>query len=61
MTREILRAAMNRKGINIPKLAHEVKCDRQTLYNFFGGRTSIRVKLLDKILPILDLEIRRKK
>jgi transcriptional regulator with XRE-family HTH domain len=53
--REQIKAELKKQKLSIPKLAVQIGCHQQTIYNYVAGRSPINADLLEKIFTILKI------
>ncbi len=58
--RENIQRAMGREHLNVPALARKIECSEGALYNYFAGRSEIKVDMLERIMGVLQMEITMK-
>lgn len=54
--REKIQSSLKKAGISIPKLARQIGCNQQTLYNYFAGRSQLSADKVEKILNLLEIK-----
>ena len=52
--RKQIKRDLKKQKISVPKLAANVGCNQQTIYNWLQGRTPINSDLLEKIINLLN-------
>lgn len=57
--RNQLKKEMDRQNIKIPEMSRRIKCNQQTLYNYFQGR-DVSVRYIEAMAKELKLELATK-
>ena len=53
--RKKIKEELKKQKQSIPKLAAQIGCNQQTIYNYLAGRTPINADLLEKIIEALKI------